>query len=285
MKIVIIGAKGQLGRDLADRLQGEVIRFTREDADITDHSRLRSQLMALAPEIVINCSAYNLVDKAEADPTMAFDVNVWGVQNLARVCLDLKARLVHFSTDYVFGFEESRTKPFLETDAPGPVSNYGLSKLTGEHAIRAILPNAMIIRTCGLYGRYGVGGKGGNFVETMKRIGREKGAVRVVNDQHCTPTSTADLALATQKLLETNAVGLLHVTNSGSCTWYEFAMEIFRLANLEVTVTPISTAEFGAPAQRPGYSVLDGTRCSAILNQNMPSWENALSRYISTENS
>lgn len=285
MKTVIIGANGQLGRDLADRIQGEVIRFTREDSDITDHSRLRAKLTELAPQTVINCSAYNLVDKAEADPTTAFAVNVWAVQNLARVCLDTNARLVHFSSDYVFGFDETRSKPFLESDSPGPVSNYGLSKLAGEHAIRSVLPEALIIRTCGLYGHHGVGGKGGNFVETMKRIGSEKGAVRVVNDQRCTPTSTHDLADATLDLLREKATGIVHVTNSGSCTWFEFATEIFRLANLQVVVTPIQSAEFGAPARRPTYSVLDGGRFSEITGRTMPAWETALASYLTADNS
>ncbi|WP_020469244.1 dTDP-4-dehydrorhamnose reductase [Zavarzinella formosa] len=279
MKTAIIGANGQLGRDLISLLDGEVIPVSRADADFTDHAAMRAKLTELAPQIVINCAAYNLVDKAESVPADALAVNTWAAKNLAEVCRDLKARLVHFSTDYVFGFDSQRDRPFGEDDLPGPVSNYGLSKLAGEYAIRAVLPEALIIRTCGLYGRHGVGGKGGNFVETMKRIGRERGAVKVVNDQRCTPTSTVDLGQATVRLLKTSASGIVHITNTGSCTWFEFATEIFRLTGLSVQVTPITSAEFGAAARRPPYSVLDTRRYSEFTNETMPRWEDALARY------
>ena len=282
MKTVILGANGQLGRDLLAIAAGEVVPCTRADADLTDHAAVREKLTALAPQTVINCSAYNLVDKAETAPGDAFAVNTWAVKNVAAVCRDIGARLVHFSTDYVFGFDIGRTRPYSENDAPGPVSNYGLSKLAGEHAVRAVLPGALIIRTCGLYGRYGVGGKGGNFVETMKRLGRERGAVKVVNDQRCTPTSTADLATATVALLKTPAAGIVHIANAGSCTWHDFATAIFRLSNMPVTVTPITSTAFNAPARRPAYSVLSTAKYTEITSQAMPPWEAALERYLST---
>ena len=280
MKTVIIGANGQLGRDLSAALGGEVVPFSRADADLADHAAVREKLAALAPRTVINCAAYNLVDKAEADPAPAFVVNTFAARNVAAVCRDINARLVHFSTDYVFGFGAGRGRPYTEDDLPGPVSNYGLSKLAGEHAVRAVLSEALIIRTCGLYGRHGVGGKGGNFVETMKRFGRERGAVNVVNDQYCTPTATADLATATINLLHTPASGIFHVTNAGECTWYEFASAIFRLEGMAVQVTPITSAAFNAPARRPAYSVLSTRRYAEITTQQMPPWEEALERYL-----
>lgn len=285
MKTVILGANGQLGRDLSVLLTGEVIRLTRAEADLTDHATVRTRLNDLRPTTVINCTAYNLVDKAEADPTDAFAVNTWGVRNLGLVCRDLGAKLAHFSTDYVFGIDSSRTVPLGETDLPGPVGNYGLSKLSGEHALRSVFPEALIIRTCGLYGKHGVGGKGGNFVETMRRLGREKGAVRVVADQRCTPTSTIDLGRATVRALAVGATGVLHATNAGSCTWHEFASEIFRIAGMSVSVTPISTAEFGAPARRPAYSVLDGAHLKSLIGESMPDWKDALARYLTTDKS
>ena len=285
MRTAIIGANGQLGRDLTALLEGEIFPLSRADADVSDHAAMRAKLTEIAPDTVINCSAYNLVDKAETAPGEAFAVNTWAVKNLAEVCRDLRARLVHFSTDYVFGFDGARVRPYGEDDLPGPVSNYGLSKLAGEHAIRAVLPEALLIRTCGLYGRHGVGGKGGNFVETMKRLGRERGAVRVVHDQRCTPTSTADLGLATVRLLRANASGLVHVTNSGNCTWLEFAREIFRLAGLSVQLTPITSAEFGAAARRPAHSVLSPDRYASLTGAAMPSWEEALARYLAPDKS
>lgn len=285
MKTILIGSNGQLGKDLGPMLSGEVLRLTRQEVDITDHANVRERVLAFAPDLVVNCSAYNLVDKSEADPSSAFAVNLWGVQNLAKVCREVRCRLVHFSSDYVYGFDESCNRPHGENDSPGPVSNYGLSKLAGEHAIRAVLPDALIIRTCGLYGHHGIGGKGGNFVETMKRIGREKGAVRVVADQQCTPTSTLDLADATIRLIDANATGLVHVTNRGFCTWYDFATEIFKLSGLTVQITPITSAEFGAPARRPKYSVLDCARYERLVKHSMPHWQNALSRYLTPDNS
>ena len=281
MKTVIIGANGQLGRDLLAVLEGEVVPFSRADANLTDHAAVREKLTALVPKTVINCAAYNLVDKAESAPEDAVAVNTWAARNLATICRDIGARFVHFSTDYVFGFDAGRDRPYTEDDLPGPVSNYGLSKLAGEHAVRAVLPEALVIRTCGLYGRHGVGGKGGNFVETMKRLGRERGAVRVVNDQRCTPTSTADLAAATMNLLRAQAAGIVHATNGGGCTWFEFAAAIFRLLGMAVEVTPITSAEFNAPARRPAFSVLASERYAAVTSQQLPSWEKALARYLS----
>lgn len=280
MKTVIIGANGQLGRDLVSAIGGDVVPFTRADADLADDRAVREKLTTLAPQTVINCAAYNLVDKAEGDPSDAFAVNAWAARNLAAVCRDINAHFVHFSTDYVFGFDAKRNRPYAEDDLPGPVSNYGLSKLAGEHAVRAVLPDALIIRTCGLYGRHGVGGKGGNFVETMKRLGRERGAVKVVSDQRCTPTSTADLATATVNLLQTSATGVVHVTNEGDCTWFEFASAIFRTLGMTVTVTPITSAEFGAAARRPAYSVLSAQRYTALTSQQMPAWDVALVKYL-----
>ena len=144
--------------------------------------------MPAAPDVVVNCAAYNFVDKAESEPDAAFAVNAWGVRDLARVCRDLDCVLVHFSTDYVFGLDSGRARPYAETDAPGPVSVYGLSKLAGEYLVRALCPRHFVIRTCGLYGVWGSGGKGGNFVETMLRVAGQGKPLRVVDDQICTPS-------------------------------------------------------------------------------------------------
>ena len=165
MKTAVIGANGQLGRDLCPRLPGEVIPLTRTDADLTNPELLRATLTALRPDVVINCAAYNFVDKAESEPETAFAVNAWGVRNLALLCRDLDSTLVHFSSDYVFGLDAERRQPWLETDAPSPVSAYGLSKLTGEYVVQAARSEHLAIRTCGLYGTWGSGGKGGGTAE------------------------------------------------------------------------------------------------------------------------
>src|SRR5438132_6914549 len=183
MKYLVLGSAGQLGRDLCPRLSGEVIALTRADADLTQSDALRARITKLAPDIVINCAAYNYVDRAEAEPAAAFDVNTWAVRQLALICRDLHCALVHFSSDYVFGLNSERRLPYAEDDGPGPVSVYGLSKLSGEYMVRAYCARHFIVRSCGLYGVWGTGGKGGNFVETMLRLAREGKPLRVVGDQ------------------------------------------------------------------------------------------------------
>ena len=194
------------------------------------------------PDAVINCAAYNFVDRAEDEADAAFAVNVRGVRELAEVCRDLGCVLVHFSTDYVFGLDASRRTPYAAADAPGPLSLYGLSKLAGEYVVRALCPRHFVVRTCGLYGLSGTGGKGGNFVETMLRLAAQGKPLRVVADQVCTPTYTVDLAEAVVALLETEAYGLHHLTSGGQCSWYDFARTIFELEGVRVDLTAISSA-------------------------------------------
>ena len=281
MKTVVIGSAGQLGRDLVALLPGEVVPLTRADADLTDASGLQTCLKALRPDRIINCAACNLVDRAESEPQVAFDVNTWGVQSLATICRDLDATLVHFSTDYVFGSDSTRRTPWTETDAPGPVSAYGLSKLVGEYWARMICPRHLVIRTCGLYGLWGQGGKGGNFVETMLRLAREGKPLRVVNDQRCCPSFTKDVARASIDLVESGRYGLYHLTNAGACTWYEFAAQIVRQSGVTADLKAISSAEYGAQARRPSYSVLDNGAAIAAGVAPLRPWQEALADYLS----
>jgi dTDP-4-dehydrorhamnose reductase len=280
MRTVVLGAPGQLGRDLVPRLSGEVIALGRADADLTDANSLRTRVTALRPDIVVNCAAYNFVDKAEAEPAAAFAVNAWAVRELATVCRDLDATLVHFSTDYVFGLDASRVTPLTVSDPPGPLSVYGLSKLAGEYLVRANCPKHYVIRTCGLYGVWGSGGKGGNFVETMLRLAGQGKPLRVVDDQRCTPSFTADVAAATAALIPTGAFGLYHVTSAGDCTWYEFAREIFRAAGVRADLTPITSADFAAPARRPAYSVLSDEKLRAVGVAPPRPWTEAIVAYL-----
>ncbi len=225
MRIAVLGSGGQLGRDLVPRLRGEVLPLTRADLDLAAPESIAPKLGEMKPDVVVNTAAYNFVDKAEAEPDAAFRVNAWGVRELAKACDAVGAKLVHFSTDYVFGLDAARTAPQTEADPPGPVSAYGLSKLAGEYLVRTFARRHLVIRTCGLYGVWGSGGKGTNFVETMLRVAGQGKPLRVVADQRCTPTYTADLADATAALIERDATGLLHVTNAGSMTWHEFAVQ------------------------------------------------------------
>ena len=280
MRYAVIGAAGQLGRDLCPRLQGEVVALGRDRADLTRPELLKATLTELRSDVVVNCAAYNLVDKGETEPAAAFSVNAWGVRDLALVSNQLGALLVHFSTDYVFGLDEPRTTPWGEEDAPGPVSVYGASKLAGEYLVRAVCPRHLILRTCGLYGVWGSGGKGGNFVETMLRLATQGRELRVVADQQCTPSSTVDVAAATVALLQKGSTGLFHVTNSGSCSWHEFAHAIFELAGLKPSLKPIASRDYGAAARRPGYSVLSNAAYEGLGLPPLRTWRDALAAYV-----
>jgi dTDP-4-dehydrorhamnose reductase len=280
MKYAVLGSMGQLGRDLCARLAGEVVALTRPQADLTNADSLQATLHSLRPDVVVNCAAYNQVDRAESEPAAAFAVNAWGVRELARICRDLRCELVHFSTDYVFGLDAERSGPYTESDAPGPLGIYGLSKLAGEYLVRSQCPPHYVIRTCGLYGVWGSGGKGGNFVETMIRLARDGKPIRVVADQHCTPTYTADLAAATADLIRTGRHGLYHLTNGGSCSWFEFARAIFQLSGLQANLSAITSQEYGAAARRPAYSILSLDKL-ASLGLPMPRpWQQALQAYL-----
>ena len=280
MRTVVLGAPGQLGRDLVPRLSGEVIPFARTDADLTDTASLRAKLTSLQPDVVVNCAAYNFVDKAEDEPNAAFAVNAWAVRELAMTCRDLDSTLVHFSTDYVFGLDATRSMPFTEADAPGPVSVYAVSKLAGEYLVRSICRKHFVIRTCGLYGVWGSGGKGGNFVETMLRLAGQGKRITVVDDQRCTPSFTADVATASIALIATGAHGLYHVTNAGDCSWYELAREAFALTGIKPEVAPITSAEFGARARRPAYSVLSNEKLRSVSVTPPRPWKEALAAYM-----
>jgi len=275
MRIAVLGSQGQLGRDLVPRLPGEVAALTRADIDLNHPETIAPAFAQHRPEIVVNCAAYNFVDKAEDEPDAAFRTNAWGVRELARCCAESKIRLVHFSTDYVFGLDTSRIEPWRECEAPGPVSVYGLSKLAGEYLVRSICPNHLVIRTCGLYGVWGSGGKGGNFIETMLRIAGHGKPLKVVDDQICTPTYTADLAERSAEWIAGSETGLVHMTSAGNCTWFELAREALRLAGLETPITPITTAEFGAKARRPSYSVL-----GSDFVRPLRGWPDALVAYM-----
>ena len=281
MRVAVIGARGQLGTDLCQELGERAVPLGHEDVELTDPSSVRKALERAAPDCVINAAAYNFVDRAEDEPEVAYAVNALGPRSLAQVCADRDILLVHVSTDHVFGLDRQRRVPYRESDSPGPASAYGVSKLAGEYFVRNLCPRHFLVRTCGLYGRAGASGRGkGNFVETMLRLGRERSEVRVVEDQRCTPTATMDLARALVRLIQTEAYGLYHITNAGDASWFEFAAAIFRQAGMKVRLVPVSSAEFGAKAQRPAYSVLDCRKLEEVVGARLRPWPQALAEYL-----
>ena len=279
MRISILGANGQLGQDLTGSLAGhDLLLFTQKDFDVTDHELARARLTSARPEMIVNLTAYHRVDDCESNPELAYEVNVLAVLNLVRVANDLAAKLVQFSTDYVF--DGKSAVPYVESSDPFPLSVYGNSRLAGEYLVRTQARHYVLIRTCGLYGRAGSQGKGGNFVETMLRKARNHEKIQVVNDQVVTPTSTADLARQMALLLPTSHEGLFHITNEGSCSWYEFAAAIFEIAGLSADLSPATSEFYKAPARRPPYSVLENKRLKELGLHRMLHWRDALAEYL-----
>jgi dTDP-4-dehydrorhamnose reductase len=282
-RIVLIGANGQLGTDLAAVLAGPgLVPLTRRDLDVTDPAAVDRTLAALAPAVVVNTAAFHRVDDIEADPHLALAVNGAAVHHLARRCARRGTRLVHFSTDYVFG--GAGDGPFVEDAPPAPVNAYGVSKLAGEQLVRNADPRHLVVRSSGLYGVAGASGKGGNFVETRLRLAREGKPIRVVDDQVLGPTYTADLADAVGRLLAADPPGgTYHLTHAGSCSRFEFARRIFGLCGLEADLAPTTSEAFGAPARRPRHSVLANTRLAALGLAPLRPWPEALSAYLSAK--
>lgn len=282
-KIIIIGADGQLGTDLMIELakRDDLISVgsTIADLDVTDFDGVRKRLTAEAPDIVVNTAAYHRVDEVETNPAKAFHVNVEAVFNMAKICGELNCALVHFSTDYVFGGPPA-DMPYIESDCPRPESIYAVSRLAGEYVIEPYCEKHFVIRSCGLYGHAGPMGKSSNFVETMLKLAHSGKPIRVVNDQHCTPTFTRHLARKVIELVTSDKYGLFHLTSTGDCTWYEFARKIFELAGVDADLSPCTTAEYPTPAKRPAYSVLDNMALRNYGFADMPHWHEALAEYI-----
>jgi dTDP-4-dehydrorhamnose reductase len=279
--LVLVGAAGQLGRDLARRFAApSLVPLTRDDLDVTDRVAVERTLVRLRPAVVLNAVAYNKVDEAEdAEPGAAFAVNALGAHHLARAATSVGARLVHFSTDYVFG--GGGPGPFVETDPPWPVQVYGVSKLAGEQLVTLASPDHLVIRTCGLYGLGGSRTKRGNFVETMLRLAEEGAPIRVVEDQILTPTYTVDVANAVAQLLAAAAPGgIYHLTNAGECSFFEFARTLFALAGVSPDLRPTTLVARRAPARRAGNTVLRDTRLRALGLPPLRPWPEALAAYL-----
>ena len=242
--------------------------------DITDGHGLRKLFHQLASDFVIHTAAYTDVDGCEENPDRAHMVNALGTRNIALICQKKNIPLVYVSTDFVF--DGKKNHPYTELDEPHPLNVYGKSKLAGENYVRSFLERYFIVRTSWLYGRYGK-----NFVETILKLASQKRELRVVNDQVGSPTYTKDLAQETKKLLSGSSYGIYHITNSGSCSWYEFAEETLELAGLRrVKVKPITSKELNRPARRPQFSVLKSTSSGWGAEDTMRPWKEALREYI-----
>ncbi|MBA7677013.1 dTDP-4-dehydrorhamnose reductase [subsurface metagenome] len=282
MKVLVTGANGQLGTDLCKVLKDfDVIPLTHADLEITDLNSVKRVFNEHRTEVVINTAAYVRVDDCETEQDKAFLVNALGARNVAVAAQELGAKLVHISTDYVFGGEpEPRTTPYTEFDTPAPPNLYGKSKLAGENLVRHLCTRHFIVRSSGLFGIAGASSKGGNFVETMLRLAKEKDELRVVNDQVFSPSYTKDLARKIAQLISTEYYGIFHITNKGTCSWCEFTKEILRLAGLKTPVTPITSDEYPQKAKRPSYSVLDNYYLRLLGRGDMRPWQEALEDYM-----
>jgi dTDP-4-dehydrorhamnose reductase len=282
VRVALLGASGQLGSDLRTALTGhDVVAFVHNDFDVRDTARAREQLTACHPDVVLNSTAFHKVELCEEDPDTAFAVNATAAQGLAKLAHELGAQFVHLSTDYVYG--GTAVRPLTEAVSPAPLQVYGATKAAGEWLIQLAHPSALIVRSSGLYGVAGASGKGGNFIQTVIKLAREKGQMRIVNDQFLSPTYTADLAVAILRLIERRVNGIVHVTNSESCSWYDLASHVVTTAGLSATVSPISTAEFGAKVRRPAYSVLDNERWRTLGLAPLRPWKDATCAYLESK--
>ncbi len=282
MRILITGANGQLGTDLCQVLEDfDVLPMTHADLEITTLDDVKFVLDKYRPDVVINTAAYVRVDDCETEQDKSFTVNALGARNIAVACQKIGAKLVHISTDYVFGGEpDVRTTPYNEFDTPIPANLYGMSKLAGENFVRHLCSRHFIVRGSGLFGTAGARGKGGNFVETMLKLAQERDELRVVNDQVFSPTYTKDLAQKIVELIHTEYYGVFHITNRGSCSWQQFSVEILDMAGLEIPVISIASDEYPQKAKRPRYSVLDNCHLRLLHMDRMRSWQEALGVYL-----
>lgn len=284
MRVMTTGANGQLGRALYAILKdkpevtlistgsvGNETIFPIEPLDITDEKKVMNFVLEKKPDVIINCAAYTKVDLCETEEEKAARINALGPANLAKAARAVDAKLVQISTDYVF--DGTATSPYQEMDETSPVSAYGRTKLAGEKAVQEEWDKVFIIRTAWLYG------DGNNFVKTMLQLAQTHSELRVVNDQFGTPTTAVELAKMIWYLVQTERYGIYHGTCEGSTSWYEFAKEIFHVFGKEVTVHPVSTKEYNAKANRPGYSVLENHKLNSETDYRMKEWKEAFYDY------
>jgi dTDP-4-dehydrorhamnose reductase len=276
MRVLVAGAAGMLAKDLIPRLLKcghEVSCPVESDLDITDREMIARAVSRLNPELLINCAAYNFVDRAESESSRADAINGYGVRNLCQACADKGIPLVHFSTDYVF--DGTKATPYGIDDEPNPINSYGRSKLLGEEFVLGLLSKFYLVRTSWLFGLHGR-----NFVEVILDKALEQNPLSVIDGAKGCPTWTADLSDAVVDLIETERYGLYHIVNSEPTTWWDFAAEILRLADIDVQLDRITSEKLGRAAKRPSNSILAPHPLPQVLGREMPSWRDALRQYL-----
>lgn len=287
MKVLVIGACGQLGAALCDAYSDKELYRADLDGDgvilnICDAAGIDAVLADVRPGLVINTAAAHNVPACEERPLWAFEVNAVGVRHLARSCATYGIRLVHISTDYVFG--DGNGTPYTEADPPRPLNFYGMSKLVGEHFVREHCPQSFVVRTAAMYGHAPCRAKGGkNFVQLMLHLAHTQGEVRVVTDEFTTPTYADALARQIRLLAEKGSPGVYHATCDGACSWFEFAEAIFEETGTSVKLHPALSTEFPSTVRRPAYSVLENGRLKAQGIDIMPDWHAALRSYLEAQ--
>lgn len=283
-RILVIGARGMLGKDLVEELRSswgagpeptwEILAWDLEEIDIRDERQTIEAVETARPAVLINVAAYTDVDGCEAEPEKAFGVNAEGMKHLALGARKCRAKVVYLSTDYVF--DGSKSEPYVENDPPRPLNVYGLSKLQGERYVQTLAEDGLIVRTQWLYGKHGK-----NFVASVLRQAEEKKVLSIVDDQIGSPTYTADLSKAISALIRRRASGVFHVTNHGVCSWYAFGEAVLKWSGRwDVRVVPITTEELDRPARRPRYSALSGERLRHETGISLRSWQEALRSYL-----
>jgi dTDP-4-dehydrorhamnose reductase len=280
-RVAVLGGTGQLGSDVVEVLSRSpsyrLTPFSHEQLDVTDHAKVMEAL-ALGFDVVVNCAAFTRVDDCEEQPGKALLVNARGALEVARACAQTDSLCVHVSTDYVFSGDKG--SPYAEDDPAGPVNMYGASKLAGEYFVKQVAKRWLILRIASVFGKRGSRGKGGNFVETVLSKAYSGTPVRVVHDTWMSPTYTMDVAHALGGLIQIGATGLYHASNSGRCSWFEFAREATRLLSLDTEIEPISSSSYPTRARRPRDSSLDNSHLKEVLCHSIRPWPEALKAYL-----
>lgn len=274
-KLLVTGAKGQLGQEIVSIKDEryEIVGLDRMQWDVTDLDQCRNMMAKYSPYAIIHAGAYTAVDQAEIEPDEAYRVNALGTRNLAVAACKANVKLCYISTDYVF--DGQRMWPYNEYDNTNPQSVYGKSKRAGELLLQSLCPSYFIVRTSWVYGKYG-----NNFVKTMLKLAQDRDSLKVVSDQIGSPTYTRDLALFLLDLIETEAYGIYHASNTGTCSWFEFAQAIFEERGIRTELSPCATAEFPRPAPRPAFSVLDHSAIRQNGFSDLRPWREALKAFL-----
>lgn len=276
MKVLVTGVKGQLGYDVVKDLEKrghQPIGVDRDEMDLMDNEAIRTFIMNLKPEAIIHCAAYTAVDKAEEEVETCYQINAEAVKVISECAKELDVKLIYISTDYVF--DGTKEGEYVETDLPNPINVYGASKLKGEQCVQTLLEKYYIVRISWVFGV-----NGNNFIKTMRRLGSERDELNIINDQVGSPTYTADLAPLLVDMMETDKYGIYHATNEETCSWYEFANEIFKQSGIEVKTNPITTDQYPTAAKRPMNSRMSKAKLKANGFNLLPTWQEALAHYL-----